>query len=486
MSGRSRRSRKTSLAWYLVRVITAAMVVTVTAVALSIVLGGRCELPRCGAIIATAGVGLTALWALLGLAVARSIARPLAQLAEAARRMGAGHLDTPIASESSLVEMQAVATELNRSRLRLKRTQELALERKQRVERLLEASHEGMLTLDEAGRVTSVSAQAEALLGYPAPEMVGKHYAQFFLPPVGERLTMTDLLYRPEGAPPVCQITVLNARAQPITLAVSASWLQTDVQYHRLRERIVVLRDVSEETALNRVRANLLANVSHEFRTPLSAVAATAEILAEEGPTLTQAELRDLMNTVRIGTANLQTLVDNLLESASIEAGCFRIHCRPTDLREVVRAAEQTMQPLLERRDQRLEVALPAELPCLQADPDSLTQVLVNLLANASKFSPMGLPIELAVAWDGETATVSVLDCGPGLPASRYSDLFQRFTTGERKSDAQYGIGLGLFVVKAIVEAHGGRVSALNRPQGGAAVWFTLPAPHQAHGGRPT
>jgi K+-sensing histidine kinase KdpD len=195
----------------------------------------------------------------------------------------------------------------------------------------------------------------------------------------------------------------------------------------------------------------------------------------EDGSDLTPDELNELVETIRLSTLHLQTLVENLLESTTIEAGCFQVHRRPINLPDVVQDALNLMSPLLKRRNQSLVLTMAEELPTLWADANRLVQVLVNLLSNASKFSPMGGDIELNITQDPDWMTIAVLDSGPGLPADRFADLFKRFATANQSHDTQYGIGLGLSVVKSIVEMHGGQVGAENLPKGGAKVWFTIP-----------
>jgi len=223
------------------------------------------------------------------------------------------------------------------------------------------------------------------------------------------------------------------------------------------------------------LRYNFLANVAHEFRTPLSGIAATTELLVDEVNDLTPDEIRELVETINLSTLHLQTLVDNILESTTIEAGCFQVHRRPVNLESIVKGAADLMSPLLRRRNQHLAYTGPVVLPVVWADANRLTQVLVNLLSNASKFSPMDGRIELNILQDPEWMTISVLDSGPGLPTERFADLFKRFVTANQSHDTQYGIGLGLSVVKSIVEMHGGQVGAENLPTGGAKVWFTIP-----------
>jgi K+-sensing histidine kinase KdpD len=283
------------------------------------------------------------------------------------------------------------------------------------------------------------------------------------------------MLHKPADGPVAQRLNVLDAHGKPLLLFVTISPLDTNPPSGYESERVVVIRDVTEEEGVNRLRYNFLANVAHEFRTPLAGIAATTEILAEESNNLTPDELNGLVDTIRLSTLHLQTLVDNLLESTTIEAGVFKIHRRPINFQEVVQDATDLMSPLLKRRNQVLKVNSPQELPTLWADANRLVQVLVNLLSNASKFNPMGGLIVLSITQDEHWLTVAVLDSGPGLPAGRFADLFNRFVTGSQPHETQYGIGLGLSVVKSIIEMHGGQVGAENRPEGGAKVWFTIP-----------
>lgn len=416
----------------------------------------------------------------LAIVLTRRITRPLLSLAEAAERMDAGDLESPIGSDSGQSEIDQLASQLDRARRHLRQTLQITQREMKHIERLLGAIPEGVIALDETGRVTFFSPDAERILGYRAPDVLQTHYTQLFRPAPGETLTLREVLQPPPGESPAQRLTVLDAHDRPITLAVSISGLNGDGTPDRQRERVLVLRDVSEEEAVNRLRCNFLANVAHEFRTPLSGIVATTELLVEEGASLTSAELAELANTIRLSILHLQALVDNLLESAAMDAGCFRLRPRPIHLQDTIHSAIGMMAPLLKRRDQELLVDIPGELPTPWADPDRLVQVLVNLLANASKFGPMGTPITLSVKRAHDSLTLVVQDSGPGLPAGRFADLFNRFVTGDQPRGAQYGVGLGLSVVKAIVEAHGGQVGAENRVEGGARVWFTLPLKPQA------
>jgi signal transduction histidine kinase len=238
----------------------------------------------------------------------------------------------------------------------------------------------------------------------------------------------------------------------------------------------LVFRDISEEEVMHRLLAHFLANIAHEFRTPLSALAASVELLLDLAPGLSSQEIGELLLSLHLGVLGLQTLIDNLLESASIEAGHFRITPRPCNLADVLADAIATMQPLLDKHDQRLVVELPAAIPIVRADSRRTAQVLVNLLSNASKYGPDDTEIDLVAMIQGDWVRISVADRGPGVPLDQRHGLFRRFVhPTPHDGQAQVGVGLGLSVVKTIVEAHGGQVGIDDRPGGGSIFWFTLP-----------
>jgi len=240
-------------------------------------------------------------------------------------------------------------------------------------------------------------------------------------------------------------------------------------------EVALVFRDVSETETIRRLLGYFLANVTHEFRTPLSALAASIELLMDQAPDLTQAEMDELLKSLHLGVLGLQTLVDNLLESASIEAGHFRVSPRPYDLEAIVIDAVGTMQPLLDKYEQQLYVDLPGDLPEVMADPRRVAQVLVNLLSNASKYGPSDAEIILSARQEGPSVRVEVADRGPGISSLHRELLFRRFEYPEVDTPSKVGAGLGLSVVKTIIEAHGGQAGVENRLGGGSIFWFTLP-----------
>jgi two-component system, NtrC family, sensor histidine kinase KinB len=406
---------------------------------------------------------------------ARSITHPLLQLSKAADQISQGNLDVSTPTESGVPEINQLSRHFELARRQLRHTLAVTQREMKHAERLLSLLPKGVIALDENDRITFFNPDAEEILGYKSWDVERLHYTHIFPPAPGETATVGEMLNKLSDGPVAQRLNVLDANGKPLLLYVAISPLDSNPLSGYGSERVVVIRDVTEEEAVNRLRYNFLANVAHEFRTPLAGIAATTELLVEEGDNLTPVELNELVETIRLSTLHLQTLVGNLLESTTIEAGCFQVHRRPINLQDVVQDAVNLMSPLLKRRSQSLVLTVPNEIPTLWADANRLTQVLVNLLSNASKFSPMGGKIELNITQDPEWVTIAVLDDGPGLPTDRFVDVFKRFVTANQSHDTQYGVGLGLSVVKSIVEMHGGQVGAKNLPKGGAKVWFTIP-----------
>jgi PAS domain S-box-containing protein len=415
-------------------------------------------------------LAVAALASVLGILLARRIGRPLAELAGAAASLSGGPPAYPLRVETGVREVALVAEALESARADLERTLGELRDEKAWTDHLLESIVEGIVTLDRHGGITFFSQGAERITGWHRDEVVGRPCDEVFEPAETEE-DFSQLI------PPPGQrrkITIQLRDGRQAVLAVTGARLVPPVS--EPSRVALVFRDVSEEEAFRRLLAHFLANVAHEFRTPLSAQAAAVELLMDQAPDLSPAEIQELLTALHLGVLGLQTLVDNLLESASIEAGRFRVAPRPAGLDGIIAEAIRTIQPLLDKHAQRLVIELPAALPTVLADPRRVGQVLINLLSNASKYGPDEGEITITVAMEGGRARISVADQGPGVPLEYRKDLFRRFARPAGGNDqAHYGIGLGLSVVKAVVEAHDGCVGIEDRPGGGSIFWFTLP-----------
>jgi signal transduction histidine kinase len=224
------------------------------------------------------------------------------------------------------------------------------------------------------------------------------------------------------------------------------------------------------------VQAYFLANISHEFRTPLAGMKVSLELLLDNLRDLSPSELDELLNSLHLSVSSMSQLIDNLLESSKIEAEQLTLRPVNTDAERLIVDSARLAQPFLNRRGQRLSIDIPLTPTRVQADTTRLIQVLVNLLINASKYSPAGGVIDVAVDRDEAGTRVTIADRGAGIPADKRDGVFKRFVRLGATASEDYGAGLGLSVVKAIIQAHGGTVGVDAREGGGSKFWFTLPA----------
>ena len=235
--------------------------------------------------------------------------------------------------------------------------------------------------------------------------------------------------------------------------------------------RIFVLRDVTRESEAERMRTALIATVSHELRSPLAAVQGyTDTLLSGSWDGATE---REFLEIIAASAAKLAGLVDNLLDAAKMEAGVLRLEREPVRLERIVEKVVAHRRALTPKHELRAEIA--PDLPIADADPVRVEQVITNLVENAIKYSTDGGPITVRVL-GGEMLTVSVSDEGVGIAPEHAERLFERFYRVEGAlARATKGIGLGLYICKSLVEAHGGRIAVWSEPGRGSTFSFTLP-----------
>jgi len=221
-----------------------------------------------------------------------------------------------------------------------------------------------------------------------------------------------------------------------------------------------------------RVRGTLLGAVSHDLRTPLTAITGSADALLADGDRLDPRTRRDLLQAIRDEGERLNRLVGNLLDMTRLEAERMPIRSERQSLEEVIGAAFQRMEPFLAGR--AVTTRIPDDLPLVVFDPMLVEQVVINLLENAVKHTGPATPIEVSAAVGDGEVVVEVADRGPGIPLGDEARIFEKFYRGSHPPAAR-GAGLGLAICRAIVEAHGGRAWAENRPGGGAVFRFSLP-----------
>jgi two-component system sensor histidine kinase KdpD len=233
--------------------------------------------------------------------------------------------------------------------------------------------------------------------------------------------------------------------------------------------------DVAQKTTLQmeseRLRNSLLSTISHDLRTPLASLVGLADTVQLTTPPPTD-EQRELVLAMRNSAMRMTALVNNLLDMARLESGAVHLNRQWQPLEDVVGSAIAACAALLQGRP--LKVRLAADLPLLHLDAVLIERVLVNLLENAGKYTPENTPIAIEGRAESEVVVVSVNDRGPGLPSGREDAIFEKFERG-RKESTTPGVGLGLAICRAIMQAHGGSIRGQTRQGGGASFVLTFP-----------
>ena len=214
--------------------------------------------------------------------------------------------------------------------------------------------------------------------------------------------------------------------------------------------------------------------VSHELRSPLNAILGYTRML-RSGPVDRDAFNKGADIVERSAKAQLQ-IIEDLLDSARIITGKLRINTQPVDLLLIIHAAIDAVRPAAEAKEIRISTHIEAPDSIVRADSERLQQVLWNLLANAVKFTPAGGTVDLYLEQHDSLAEIRIEDSGPGVPAEFLPRIFERFSQADGSSTRKHGgLGLGLAIVRHLVELHGGTVSAANREGGGAVLTVRLP-----------
>ncbi len=254
------------------------------------------------------------------------------------------------------------------------------------------------------------------------------------------------------------QLHTLEAFASQAALAIERARLSDEAEQAKI------------QVETERLRNSLLSSVSHDLRTPLASISGAASSLLDSD--LLDAETRhDLAEAIYEEASRLDRLVRNLLDMTRLESGAIKLQKEWQPLEEVIGVALARLEDQL--KDRSVSTDLPIDLPLVPLDGVLIEQVLLNLLENAIKYTPAGSPINLSAWADHDQVTLEIADRGPGLPAGEEQRIFEKFYRAQKPET--HGDGLGLTICRGIVEAHGGRIWAENRSDGGAAFRFTLP-----------
>jgi len=223
-------------------------------------------------------------------------------------------------------------------------------------------------------------------------------------------------------------------------------------------------------------KSTFLAHMSHELRTPLNVIIGFSELMADEVPGRINEEQRQCLNDILRGGQQLLSLINDVLDLSKIESGKMKLRLTNITLSEVIESVRSAMMPLIAPRKQSLEVEVEEGLPLVHADNAKVRQVLLNLLSNATRFTPDGGKLKIEAVKEGDWCQVSVIDNGIGIKKEDQERIFEPFYQLDSSlTKEKGGAGLGLAVAKQIIEKHGGRIWVESKYGKGSRFIFTLP-----------
>ncbi len=401
------------------------------------------------------------------------LSEPLARLARAADRVAQGQLDTPLPTDRGLPELSLTATSLEAMRRQLVETLREMDARARMRGALLEALQDGVLLVDREGRIVERNPRATAIfseLGVTGP--------------VDRLATVLPEVPRtaPTGRSPV-DLEVVRPRPGGGRIWLEVAVRPLDVQGPLQDHAVVVVRDVTDAREVEQLKRDFLSVVTHELKTPLTAIEGYTRLLLSGRAGPLNPRQRRFLEVVRDQTAALGEMVQNLLDSSRLEGGHLSIHFEEVDVVGLLRRVAEAWRPAAEQRGIRLVAEVDgARGARVEGDEQRLQQVFGNLVSNALKFTPKGGVVRLAASLDGDDVVVRVQDTGPGIPPSEAGRIFEKFyqvARGDTRPSG--GAGLGLYIVRQLVEAHGGTVHCVAGDASDTGATFVVRLPlHRA------
>jgi len=392
--------------------------------------------------------------------------RPLRSMAAAAALIGKGEFGSriPISSNDEIGELAEVLNEMaEKTESQLER---ISTE-KNRLDTILRGMGEGVIVTDDAGIVTLANPAFRALFSLDQ-SCIGKALIEIARQPSLNNALKKVLDTREELLEEIVMMV-------PEEKNMLTHWVPL-MEDAALIGAVAVFHDITDLKRLENIRKDFVANVSHELRTPVSVIKGYAETILSEGKNLPPEKLVQFTEVIHSHAERLAHLISDLLTLSRIESGAVPLEPVAVSISSAVNRATHLLEQKALSKEVRLcKTDALVSMPAIQADPDKLDQVLINLLDNAIKFTPAGGTVTVDATDLGDRIRIDVSDSGIGIPPKDIPRIFERFyRVDTARSRELGGTGLGLAIVKHIVQAHGGSITVESSPGKGTTFSFTI------------
>ncbi len=414
--------------------------------------------------ILAAGLGL-----LLGFLLFKRLVRSLEEAVEAARAIASGDLSRRL-PQSGKDEIASLGRAFNQMAQALEKEMQALAEERETMRAVLEGMVEGVLGVDGEGNILYLNESASRILGL-SPGGTARKQAWELLRGLPRILHLLEKAMK--GEKPGEERLELPSRGGDRILEVRAAPLEAG-QSER-GGAVLVLHDITRLSRLEKVRKDFVANVSHELKTPITAIQGILETLLHDKEMDLESR-EDFLSSAMNQAIRLSSLVKDLLSLSRLESEREALVFRPLDLAETARTVWETFLPLMEKKGLQGEIRLPREGIPVRGDEEALRTMTANLLDNALKYTPAGGSVRLRLFENGGKAILEVEDTGPGIEPAHQKRVFERFYRVDKaRSRKLGGTGLGLSIVKHTARAHGGEVELESAPGKGSLFRVILP-----------
>jgi len=350
-------------------------------------------------------------------------------------------------------------------------------EARSRVRAVLDSTGDAMLQLGLDGVVLTVNRRFAQLFRVEPEQVLGQSLAAV-QDALNQRVLVADDLSPPPTSWSDAVIgipsTVLQIWPERRELELRSASVWSD-EGNELGQ-LYTFRDVTSEREVNRLRGEFVSWVSHELRTPLTSIKGFLDLYFEDYGDRLSPDQRETLGIVDAGAQRLMVLINDLLEVSRVEGGGIELQRAPTDVAEVIRQVATTVRPQIEAKGQTLHLQLPEVVPLISGDADRISQVLINLVSNANKYSPDRGRITITAQEVEGWLRIAVADTGIGMTPEVQARLFTRFFRArDPETQSAGGTGLGLVIARSLVELHGGRMEVQSAKGIGSTFCFTLP-----------
>jgi two-component system phosphate regulon sensor histidine kinase PhoR len=432
------------------------LTLAVLVLALVLVRDSRYWLPALGLVLLAGGVSVWSTWGL---------SRRIQKMKELSHKVASGDF-RPFETEGREDELDDLAHAFNVTAARLAETIRVLSDERNREATILGSMIEGVAVISTRERVLYSNRAFSQILG-----LEGQAIEDLPLIEVVRHTGLLAVIKQALQAEKQQFSEIVVGTVRPRSFAVTA----TPIGAGGASGAVLVLHEISELRRLERVRQDFVANVSHEFRTPLTAIQGFAETLlggALEDP----ANRRRFVEIIRDHATRLARLTEDLLELSRIEAGELKLEFQPVSVQQLAESCVETASLKAKSKHLTLTVAIPEGLPPARGDANRLQEVLQNLLDNAVQYTPSGGRIEVTATHSDHRIVITVADTGIGIPQVEQSRIFERFyRVDAARSREAGGTGLGLSIARHIVEAHGGRIWVESAVGEGSRFHFSIP-----------